>query len=396
MTSSLSSSDYKLRGSAKVDPRLPKWLQVLMVIEQQFEEGLFEPDQAFPTLGELSSTYGVSDITARRVFRELKSQGRIITQGRRGTFIAPSLKKQVVYMCLPQAQLSIVAGASSQETTFFSSFFEYYHRQHLDQRFEIKMISMEFCLRNPAAVADAPLFVTMEAILDVQGNKVEVNRDRLGYLQQHGRAIVFRALMGMVSGVDQVGVNFNKAMEHMVEHLAEQGHRHIGMLCGNLSNLWFKPRFEGFLNGMSHAGLTCDPRLVEITTGRDQQEDFAAVERILSQTPRPTAIVCANDSRAIHALEYCQANHISVPDELAITGYDNSIEGALFTPSLTTMDIGIAQVANAMFEMVEQQSKSLAGEHQQVSIIPQVVARGSTLGASAEAHEQSSASISLH
>lgn len=358
--------------------RLPKWQQVLVQIEHQFDQGVFEPHQPFPTLGEISSTYGVSDITARRVFRELKSQGRIITQGRRGTFIAPFLQKQTVYMCLPKAQLSFIASASPQETSFFSKFFEHYHRQGFDQQFEIKMISIEFCLRNPAAIADCPLFVTMESLLNVYDGKVEINQERLALVQQHGKAIVFRSLMGMVDGVDQVSVDFRHAFEQIVHYLADLGHQHIGMLCGMLSNLWLKPRFEGFLNALSSEGLTCDPRLVEITNGIDPQQDYDAVERILTQSPRATAIVCANDSRAIHVLEYCKAKGIAVPDDLAIVGFDNSIEGALCTPALTTMDVGVTQIANAMFEMVERQSHGLTGKHQREIIQPRLIERDTT------------------
>ena len=358
---------------------LPKWQQVLHRIEDQFEAGAFEPEQPFPTLGELSQAYGVSDITARRVFRELKSQGRIITQGRRGTFIAPFVKHQVVYMCLPQAQLSLISGALSQETTFFSQFFEHYHRQQLDQHFQVKMISIEFCMRNPEAVADAPLFVAMEALLNVHDNKVEVDQKRLAHIQQHGKAIVFRSLLGMVDGVDQVTIDFRGGFEKMVSHLAQQGHQHFGMLCGNLSNLWLKPRFEGFLNALSSEGLACNPRLLEVTSGTNPQEDFKALDRILAQTPRPTALVCVNDSRALNALEYCKKNNISVPDDLAITGFDNSIEGALFNPGLTTMDVCVDKIATAMFKMVQRRTQDSSGEYQHKVIEPRIIERASTL-----------------
>lgn len=359
--------------------RLPKWQQVLFQIEAQFDEGVFEPNQPFPTLGELSTTYGVSDITARRVFRELKNQGRIITQGRRGTFIAPFTQKQVIYMCLPQAQLALVTSGGVNETNFFGQYIKQFHQLKLDQRFDIKTLSIEFCLRNPQAVADTPLFVSMEAILKVHDDgRAEVDTHRLEHLQQHGKAIVFRSLLGMVDGVDQVSIDYRSGIEAAVTHLVQLGHRHIAMLSGKLSNLWHKPRFEGFLNAMSKAGLTCDPHLVKITTGTSQKEDFAAVARLLAQTPRPTAIVCANDIRAIHVLEYCQANRIAVPHDLAVIGMDNAIEGSLFTPSLTTLDPNIAQVTSAMFDLVERQADGDSHAHEHVIIQPQLIKRDST------------------
>ncbi len=358
--------------------RLPKWKEVLREITANFDAGKYEAGQPFLTLGALSRQYGVSDITARRVFRELKSQGRILTRGSRGTFIAPLHERQAVFMCLPPAQLAWPMGDLADGSAFFQRFLTLFHQERLDKRFEIKPIAVDFCLRNPDAVAGFPLFVSMEAILKTEGERVLVDQERLDSLRRCGHLIVFRSLPGIVDGVDQVSKNPYDGIRDAVRHLVDQGHSHLAMLCGRLTSVWFKPRFEGFLDALSEAGLSCDPRLVEITTGLDQQEDFAAVERLLAREPRPTAIVCANDSRALHVLDYCRARGVAVPKDLAVTGFDNTLEASLSSPPLTSVDSCDEDLVRAMFQMVERKISGARGKPEQVVVSPRLIPRQSS------------------
>jgi LacI family transcriptional regulator len=65
-----------------------------------------------------------------------------------------------------------------------------------------------------------------------------------------------------------------------------------------------------------------------------------AVREILTRPRRelPDAIVCANDQMAIGAMLELRAAGIRVPADVAVVGFDNISLGALFSPSLTTVD----------------------------------------------------------
>ena len=64
-----------------------------------------------------------------------------------------------------------------------------------------------------------------------------------------------------------------------------------------------------------------------------------AMREILARPRRdlPDAIVCANDQMAIGAMRELQAAGIRVPDDIAVTGFDDVHLGALLTPPLTTV-----------------------------------------------------------
>ena len=60
-------------------------------------------------------------------------------------------------------------------------------------------------------------------------------------------------------------------------------------------------------------------------------------ERVLANGMRPTAVLCASDSFAIGVMTAAQNHGISIPDELEIIGFDDSMEAALVRPALSTV-----------------------------------------------------------
>lgn len=351
-------------------PPLAKWQEIFHQLEEQLAAGSFQSGGPFFTLEQLGREFSVSDITARRVFQELKGRGWIETRGRRGTFVLDRAQRQSVFLCLPSHDL--------QGSAFFRQFVSVFHRKRLDERFDLKPVAVDFCLRHPDVLAGAPVLVAMEALLRFEEEHVLVDHQRLEILRQHGQVIVFRSLLEAEAGVQHIGRDLQGGIAQAVLHLVERGHRHIGMLCGRLTNLWFKPRFEGFLEALTQAGLSCDPQLIEITSGSDPEEDYAAVERLLARTPRPTALVCASDGRALHVLSYCRTHGLSVPQDLAVTGFDNTLEASLVSPSLTSVDTGDTETVCRLFQWVEQGPNALAGASACQKVPTHLVVREST------------------
>jgi LacI family transcriptional regulator len=71
-----------------------------------------------------------------------------------------------------------------------------------------------------------------------------------------------------------------------------------------------------------------------------------AVRELLAK-PRgemPDAIVCANDQMAIGAMRELQSAGISVPSDVALTGFDGIPIGSMLTPALTTVRQPIRQL----------------------------------------------------
>ena len=86
--------------------------------------------------------------------------------------------------------------------------------------------------------------------------------------------------------------------------------------------------------------------------------DNARLQAWLAKLPRPVAVFCANDLRALHVLEACKSCGLKVPDDVAILGVDNDTLVCNFTsPTLSSIDpdarrlgYSAARMLNAMME----------------------------------------------
>jgi LacI family transcriptional regulator len=133
-----------------------------------------------------------------------------------------------------------------------------------------------------------------------------------------------------VVGLDNIG-----GAEAMIEHLFEQGHRRIALLSGPSGNYDSEQRLIGCRQAMARLGLAADERLIwsddfTVDGGKRLMREFLESKQIL-----PDAIFCFNDAMAFGVLDELQHAGLSVPDDIALAGYDNVEAADHF--SLTTV-----------------------------------------------------------
>lgn len=143
------------------------------------------------------------------------------------------------------------------------------------------------------------------------------------------------ALMpGSDSLLPAVRQDHRPGINQVVRHLVGYGHRHIAHIGGLTPMIHTQQRLDTWRSCMAMAG--CEPGPVEY--GDFTVESGArATERLLGQTPSPTAIVCANDLMAIGAIRSLHQRGRLVPEDVSVTGYDGIELGKYITPALTTV-----------------------------------------------------------
>lgn len=140
-----------------------------------------------------------------------------------------------------------------------------------------------------------------------------------------------------------VRIDNTAAAQAVVEYLIGQGHRTIGAIAGKSDNPHTVDRLRGFKLALEQAGLNYDPSHVingdfTLPSGVQAARQFAAMQN------KPSALFCMNDEMAIGAIQGLRAAGLRVPEDIAITGFDD-IEFARYAdPALTT----IAQPAEAL------------------------------------------------
>ncbi|WP_328334099.1 MULTISPECIES: LacI family DNA-binding transcriptional regulator [unclassified Streptomyces] len=170
-----------------------------------------------------------------------------------------------------------------------------------------------------------------------------------------------------------------------VRHLVDAGHRSIAYVTGPSGLNQILDRRAGALQALAEAGLGPDA-LRELPTERlDVAAGRDAGARLLGLTDRPTAVFCANDLLALGLLQSMYAAGVSVPDDLAIVGYDDIEFAAAAVVPLTSVRQPAATMgalaAGLLLEETEERPGATVHEHRQVVLQPELVVRHSSLRA---------------
>ncbi|PTX91960.1 hypothetical protein DB346_23685 [Verrucomicrobia bacterium LW23] len=148
-----------------------------------------------------------------------------------------------------------------------------------------------------------------------------------------GNATIHQEELACVSS-DNVG-----GIKKAVKLLIENGHRNIAYYTASANaHDGFEERLVGYELAMRAAHLTIRYEMVlqeRHTAGLARKASVA----FLAMDPRPTAIVCSCDREAFELISELRQSGISVPEDVSVVGYGNSIFGTMSEPPLTTVEI---------------------------------------------------------
>ena len=127
------------------------------------------------------------------------------------------------------------------------------------------------------------------------------------------------------------------AFETITDHLISvHGLKKIYCLTGPKKVFNAEERLRGYMNSMKKHGLYFDRSYYEYGDFWIEAAKKFAARIISGKLERPEAIVCGNDISAIYLSKELIANGIRVPNDIAVTGYDATMEGYEATPSITS------------------------------------------------------------
>lgn len=133
------------------------------------------------------------------------------------------------------------------------------------------------------------------------------------------------------------------AGQEAAEYLYSLGHRRIAYVGSEYAMYFSADRKEGYQNALRRNGLTLNPNdCIEINTlSTDVTERF---HKLLEQEERPTAVVASDDILAAALMQTCTRMGLSVPEDLSVVSFNNSLFARMTSPQLTSIDVNARQL----------------------------------------------------
>ncbi|MBI4024335.1 MAG: LacI family DNA-binding transcriptional regulator [Verrucomicrobia bacterium] len=168
---------------------------------------------------------------------------------------------------------------------------------------------------------------------------------------------------GELSHVPQVRADVCQGMLDLTNHLLALGYRRMRLLglagadgSGDLA--WpTAERIKGFRTALTNAGLQYEDTDVQFSQRPADsmvpyRSGFDGMQRILQASPLPEAVLCSNDDLAIGALCAAAGAGRRVPEDIAVTGFDNSPMSEFTMVPLTTVMHQTERMVRQAMEML--------------------------------------------
>lgn len=206
--------------------------------------------------------------------------------------------------------------------------------------------------------------------------------DTVRQLRSRGVPVVILDRAGQQSEFCSVSVDDVEGGRIAVQHLIDQGHRHIAVVGGQPDIQQVRDRRIGAdLAARGHADVRLNvmssPHL-DVESGVEAGQMIA----LMAESERPTGVFAVNDLLAIGLLQGFVTAGLRVPNDVAIIGYDDITFAAAAAVPLSSVrqpkhDLGY-RAAELLFEEIAALDEGAAHEHVQVHFTPELVIRRSS------------------
>jgi DNA-binding LacI/PurR family transcriptional regulator len=138
-----------------------------------------------------------------------------------------------------------------------------------------------------------------------------------------------------------------------VRHLISLGRRDIAFLGARRGRSQpAHPRLHGWREALDAAGLVADHRLVAATDGWGHADGAVAMARLLDAGHRPDGVFAYNGLIAIGAMRVLSERGLRIPEDVAVVGFDDVVEGRFGAVTLTSVSPDKASIARMAVESV--------------------------------------------
>jgi len=189
---------------------------------------------------------------------------------------------------------------------------------------------------------------------------------------------------GMEGYAPSVNLDVAHGARELAAHLAASGHRRVAYVDSVTGTATFDLRRSAFLQEAAALGMETNPAWIASTT----IDVGAAAEAFTAAWPKwqqagVTAVVCATDTHAYGVLQEARVAGVSIPDQLAVAGFDDLPYSATSNPGLTSVHLPAAPLGLKAGEQLRSLIEGRPLEQPDLTLESSLIVRGSTAKAAA-------------
>ena len=239
------------------------------------------------------------------------------------------------------------------------------------------------CIQTPGGVHEDDytrmlLERGVSGIVVVSGLHADSTADTSRYTSLRERGLPLVLVNGYAEGVDAPFISNDDvaSMDLAVSHLASLGHRRVGLALGPARFVPVVRKVTGFRAAMSaHLGVDDVDGMIENTLF-SVEGGAAAAGRLVDAGC--TAVICGSDLMALGAIRAVRERRLTVPRDVSVVGYDDSLLVGFTDPPLTTIRQSVHGMGTAAVRALLDEITGVPAPRAEYVFRPELVVRGST------------------
>ncbi|WP_223132609.1 LacI family DNA-binding transcriptional regulator [Enterococcus gallinarum] len=187
---------------------------------------------------------------------------------------------------------------------------------------------------------------------------------------------------GLSAGVDSLVVDFQQAVDLVIDHFVAKGHQKIGILSGIEFTKGSRqeiedPRLTLFKERLTRLRLYDEG--YHIAAAFTVEDGYQAMKQFLQDAlPLPTALFASSDALAIGALRALQEEKIRVPEDISLIGFNDVSVAKYVFPTLSTIKVHTEWMGELAVTTLLEIIKNPAPVPRKVTIATELIKRQST------------------
>lgn len=343
--------------------------QLANTLRESIKTGKYISGQALPSEREIKESTGLSRTTIRRAIQILVEQGILQTVQGSGTFVRQSLMETTA-----PRMLGLIVP--SMNNPYYGELAYSIEREAISRGYQLVVGQFRYSSNGEAnyllRYADND---SVKGVLVVP-DPDEPPLDAYNYFAQKDKPLIFVSrLIGGIQSDSVVPDRINGAYE-LINYLISLGHRHIAYIRG------IPPVFDsqklGYERALADAGIPINEELMVSLNCPGEEAGETGVDILLKRQVPCTAIFARNDNTAVGVLRKLRQMNLRVPEDISITGFDNTEISAQLQPALTTVDTAIQEAGRlALMLLLDRVEGRYGGSQRQLTIRSHLLVRSS-------------------
>jgi DNA-binding LacI/PurR family transcriptional regulator len=210
-------------------------------------------------------------------------------------------------------------------------------------------------------------------------NRMRRHDWRVNYLTKQG--IPFAGLGKSHDGIDYPCARIDAADLYLslVQHIHKNGFSRFAFIGGPSDLINHIDSLRWFKSGLKKCSLEINQYHI-VSTDMTSTGGYEAARALLSHSTPPDALLCINDQTAYGVLHAAHEQGFEVGKNIAIAGFDGLRDSDHTEPSLTTLAIPVAQIAQQLAQMLLKMINNEPLDAHEMVVKPELRIRASTGG----------------